>query len=517
MTTMTQLMRTFGGKVTATLLKLTASGVESELPTRQFYELQWLYYLSNGLYDQLRSMGHLVKDQRLKALRNPAFRVVEFYPAVIWAGKMPIETDNPRIEPAIRQLWRWSNWTQQKQVLVRQAAITGIAFVKVAQPSMGIDEDGMPAPSSRVFMQLIDARHMSEYDTDERGYITYAKIDLPQSTREMDKLKHYTHTEIWDRERVRIYRHENGVNASIGQMGEPVMDLPLSTWGIDFVPIVAFPHMVIDENAGMGAFTAQIEKIDEVCRQASRLHSLMFRHDNVTWALKANSVSTDGRPLPPPRISGFGAGESETIELGDEKLLKLPGNSDITSLVPNLHYVDHLAAIDAAMAELRDDLPEIQYWSLRDLPEMSGKALRLLLTGAVNRAKEVRGNHEQALARAHMMALTIGQKVGAWKNAGIPDVGRYENGDFEHGFMERDIIPLSRDETAELVGKEVSAGIPLRTALRRAGWSAGQIEEMMLDKQAEQEEQQANIATALLNAQRNLANGQASNGLEQPE
>lgn len=72
----------------------------------------------------------------------------------------------------------------------------------------------------------------------------------------------------------------------------------------------------------------------------------------------------------------------------------------------------------------------------------------------------------------------------------------------------RTMQPKTEAETRKA---NVEAGIPLRTNLRREGWTPQELGQMDVDKQAEAEAQQQNMAVALLNAQR--AMGQpAANG-----
>jgi len=381
----------------------------------------------------------------------------------------------------------------------------GDVYLKVAQP-----KDGSP----RVYLQLVDPHFVVDKSADERGYITYCRIDIPQKRRVGDKIENYIHTEIWTQEDYRRYEHKNGVGCSLGQLGQPMETIPLSEWGIDFVPIVHARHINIGGEYGLGCFTLQLSKIDEANIMASRLHKMLFRHNDVTWALQSNMVTQDGRPIPAPRITDSTGTEADILELGSDRIVKLPGNSSLTPLIPNLNYTNSLDILEAQLAEIERDLPETMYYKTKDLPEMSGKALRLVLSAAVAKAYEARGNYEDALIRAQTMALTIGQNIGAWDAAGIGDIGNYKSGDFDHHFAERPIIRTGRDEQAEVTKIEVESGIPLTTSLRLSGWTQEEIEKMQEDKQAEQQAAQVNLASALLSAQENM-NGNSSNGLEQ--
>ena len=66
-------------------------GQEEEASWRNQYNYLRAYYLSNGLYDVLRESFREIgyTPEALRPLRNPAYRVVEFYAAKLWPGALP--------------------------------------------------------------------------------------------------------------------------------------------------------------------------------------------------------------------------------------------------------------------------------------------------------------------------------------------------------------------------------------------------------------------------------------------
>lgn len=482
------------------------AAINAPTPAQMYAALQ-LYYLNNGLYDavsqSLQENG--IWTEAMKGLKNPAFRVVEFYVSKIWAGKLPdalpILTDNDAIIDPIHKIWEWSNWSQKKQVFVRQFATFGDALGKVAVRN---DDAGNP---SRVYFQLILPLYMTEIENDERGYLTYIRLDIPQTEKTERGDRPYTYTEIWSKEtqQMTVYKHDKSADTPVSRLGSPVEVVPFSDYGIDFVPFVHAKFIDTGEERGLGSFAHALDKIDELNRMATRLHQMLFRYNRPLFSVSANALDSSGRPLPPPRIGSENTGtESEdVITLGDDTFIRLPGLSKIDALVPPIDYASHLAAIEAQSAEIERDLPELAYYRLRDKGDISGVAVRLLLSDAIDRALEARGNAETALARLDAMALTIAQNVNL-----IKSVGSYEDGDFEHKFAERDVIPLTESEQYESINAAITAGIPLVTALRRAGWTDAEIAQMEKDKKKEEKERQNNLATALLENQRRFDQGQ---------
>jgi len=103
--------------------------IEQTPPTaafmREYYQLLNAYYLGNGLYDFINQQLKSTKTTKhpLKPIRNPAWRVVEFYASKLYPGSLPdalpLEADNEKVIESIHQLWQWSNF---KRKCVRQRA-----------------------------------------------------------------------------------------------------------------------------------------------------------------------------------------------------------------------------------------------------------------------------------------------------------------------------------------------------------------------------------------------------------
>lgn len=475
-------------------IKSWARYYETEQPPREMYKLLRMYYLNNGLYDELWDALYAVSahEQGLRSLRNPAYRAVEFYPAKLWPGALPdalkIQAKNKAIVEPIQNVWQWSNWNAAKQRAARWVALYGDLFIKVAQPTDG----------SRVFFQLLEPQRVTDFDTDERNYLQYIRIDTPKTRRNGDDTEAYTHTEVWDKGAgtLRIWEHDKDEEADIKSLPDPIVEMGIEeAFKVDFIPIVYAPMRDIGDARGLGAFTQCLDKIDEANRMCTRLHQMLWRHNNVVWALRANATDSSGRPIPAPDIDTDTDGE---VTLGDNRLLKLPGNSTLESLVPNLSYGDALAILNAHMKELEQDLPELAYWRLRDLGELSGKAVQLLLSDAIDKLLEARSNAEAALVRADQMALTIGMKFRVFEQS----LGDYEDGALDHSFAAREAIPIPERERAETLDLYVRSQVPLATALGRVGWTQDEIAVMEKEKKKEERAKSQSMAATLLQAER---------------
>ncbi len=454
-----------------TYVNLTLQSKSRQFVWAEHYNVLLGYYLNNGLYEALdvALQGGRTVDSAIKALRNPAFRIVEFYAAKLWPGTLPralpIVTDNDAIIPAIEQVWTWSNWSAEKETAVRWFATYGDMFLKVSTRS----DDG--GTVRRVFLQNIPPQHVTEFSADERGYLTMLRMDVPRLRDTSDgKQEAYIYTEVWTKDALRAWEHTRTAATPAEQLGRPVREMALSVFGIDFIPIVRQTLRPSGGDRGNGAFIQSLDKIDEANRLATRLHEMMFRHNKPLWALAGAGNDMTGRPLPPPRL-GANSAQGEPIEIGDDTLLSIGGTGTLTPMVPPLDYMAMIETLQKQMDEISADNPELAYYALRDKNvEISGRAMERMLGDAVDRLLSARALAENALQRAHAMALTIGQAVGLFRN-----LGSYEAGDFEHAFAERAVFPASELEDAQTVQAWVAAGMPLPAALKRVGWSDEEI------------------------------------------
>jgi len=442
----------------------------------QWYQMLHSYYLNNGVYDAIQQAmySNAIWTPAMKGLRNPAHRAVEFYVAKLWPGTLPealpIKTANEKIIPAIWQVWAWSNWSQKKQLAARWVGEYGDWFVKVAT-------NGGENPD-RVYFQNIRPEYVIDFEEDERGFITYIRVEIPKTGMINGKETSYTHVEIWDKEKGTYQRYVLTVGQTTSTT-TPAETVEISAYGIDFVPFVHAKFQDIGEKRGVGCFVHALDKIDEANRMATRLHQILFRYNKPTMALSANGQDAQGRPLPPPTIAG--AASTGEISIADTDIWPLPGNASLESIVPSIDYQSYIAEIAAQMDEIKQDLPEVKYFQLSEKgSDLSGKAVRLLLGDAVDKVIELRGNMESALIRLDEMALTIGQAAGIFSG-----LGTYENGDFTHTFEQRDVIALSPQEKAEQDMEFWSTFASLQTggeitfdayALSR-GWSQKQIDD----------------------------------------
>lgn len=472
----------FGGTAPATI---AGSATTALNPYAGMYELLDALYQSDVYQDLTTAEKERANlPASILPIRNPTFRAVEFYAAHLFPGNLPdalpIVTENERIVEPIQQVWQWSNWGSEKQATARQYALYGDWFCKVVTR-----DDGQ-----RVYLQQIHPSHVIDFDTNERGDLTYIRVDIPFTRRLADGTKETRfEVEIWDKASGRYRRWEiERANTPTEELGQPERDDDMAVFGIDFVPFCHAQFRNIGEPRGSGCVTPVIRKLWQADILATSLHERLFRYNQADWVLHAPGRPEAGKWVMPPELETNEAGE---YQMGNERVHKLPAGWELGDLIAKLDYPAALAILQDHMREIENDLPELAYYNLRELNAVSGRAVRMLLSDAIARALEARGNAETALVKLNQMALTIGGEanIPAFRN-----IGTYENGDFDHDFEPRDIIALNDLEELEAqfnkelaYEKMLARGYSQRELLRRDGLTDKQIDEMLAESQANTE------------------------------
>lgn len=433
---------------------------------REFYQLLKAYYGNNGLYEFINDVlqSTRISNKDVKPLRNPANRVIEFYAAKLWPGHdlsiaLPIVTDNERMIEPINQIWQWSNFAIKKQEAARTFANLGDMFIKISTRNDGEGE------ATAVYQQFLDPTYVSEFKTDERGFLTYIRMDIPEYERnERGELVENVHTEVWDKDtrQYAIWKHKQGLDIELSKINtEPMTgDFVKDT---DFIPIVYQSFRSDGDGRCSGAYVHAMDKIDEINVKATRLAQLLFRYGKADKTLTSEATDKSGRPLPPPNVDAL-TDSNDMITIQGEKFWRLPSGWKIDHMIANMDYESHLKAIDADIIELQQDLPELLYSKISESDNLSGRALRYMLEAAISRLLEARGNGEAAFVRANQMALTIGQNIGLFK-----EIGKYEDGSLNHSFAPRPVLSPDKLEIAQVAEQWVTAGASLEQAAVEAG------------------------------------------------
>jgi len=437
-------------------VKLFPNSASTDVTT----EVLWAYYNQNGLYQDLMSQAFYLSEwhESMKPLRNPCNRSVEFFVSKLLPGvlpdALPILSENDELIVAIQDIMRWSNLNAKKSGVVRGFAVTGDIFIHPVANADG----------SEVYLQFIPVSQVTGWKENDRDEVVEIRIDVPLANHKM-------HTEYWTSDAYAIWEHVFTANTPLSDLTGLIDAGNIDELGIEFCPFVHAKFRDVGEHYGIGAFTHVLDKVDEVNRVATRLHQMLFRFNKPLFVLSANSVDAEGMPMPPPLIS------TETKDVADDDVWRLPGVSKLDLLIPDLKYADALAILQDMLLEVEKDLPELALLRLRDKGEMSGRAVRLFLADAQSRAEEARSNLEQGLIKAFEMGVQMGNALGIFTISG----------ELDHQFQSRPIFEISMSEKSAVLRDLSTVGITGLDALRIAGFADDELPEGLLEAEKDPE------------------------------
>ncbi len=469
----------------------------AELPPRALYDFLKQAYLTNGLYDGVRDAWAATgyASPNLKAIRNPVAAVVDILGAKLYPEPLTVTTPrtqgltsqveraeaeaNDPVKAAVDQIHLWSNWGRAKRKHARWVSLYGEAFIKVVSDP----------PAGRVYFELIEPQYVTDYSIDVRDFVTSCRLDIPQTTVTRAGTEYWTHTELWDKDTqsVRVWRTEGDyaavANRHTDDLGAPIDELPLSTWGIDFVPLCRAPFREIDDGRAIGAIQPAIEAIIESDLSTTNLHGTVFSELAGAKVLKAVGLDAAGRPLPAPvvpnaeprydalgrQVGGPGTQTDGTVTVGRREFWRLPGNMELEDVIPDINYLAALEINREHWRYLEVRLPALSYARLSELTggDLSGKAITYKMRAFVDQVEEGRSNVLACLTQADMMALTMGAFIGLF-----PGIGTFEAGDYAHDFEDTPILHISSLDEAEeqrargqAAQAYAAAGIPMSVIL----------------------------------------------------
>jgi hypothetical protein len=435
--------------------------------TALYNKLEWLYEC-NGYYEKsfYNRAGFTVRsadfyNKQVKPLRTVVNRSVEWYVSKL-ATTMQISADNQGVVDAVNQILTWSNFQAMKPVALRTEVLKGNLFWKIV------------ANGEKVFIESINPLYVTQLETDPRGYIIRIRIDIPVNQGD-NLVKMYT--EFWDKPEgyFSCWTHSGNEKTPLDQLGDPDNYAWLTELGLDFIPIVHIKFRDIGKPYGVGCVTHCLDKIDEANKMASRISQLQFRYNHPTVVVSANDKDASGRPIPSKKLEK----DKDVYSEEDETILYLDGMAKIDNLIPTIDFQAALDILNAQMEELTADLPELRAYSLKD-GNLSGKAVKMLLSGAISRAEEAQANFIQGLIRACQIGLTLGKYWGLFTVD-----GSYEAGSFDFKINTPELFPMDDSDKATMLKDLTAGGLALATSLRIIGYDDAFIKTAIEEKQSE--------------------------------
>jgi hypothetical protein len=408
------------------------------------------YYDNNGLYEKDAYNAYYFDEwlEAIKPYRNPTHRSVEFFAARLLQGSPKITAKNENVRASIQQFLGWSNFDGVKRAMLRKDALQGNLFIKVLF-------DG-----EKIYQDALEIETVTDFEENAQGILTRIRLDVPIEDNKI-------WTEYWDAQDgyMAVWIHSNhSTDNKLENLGDPVEFHTLQELGGDFIPIVHIKFNSLGDKWGKSCIEHAIVKIDEVNRKHTRMSELLFQYNKPIFGVVSSGRDENGRPYPVKRItrSNVDANKDET------NLFLYVEGADIKSLIPDLNWAEVLSILKSDEDELEKDLPELKYYTLKE-NQTSGIALRTLLVGALDRAKEAEENFIQGQERANLMALEMGRFYGLFPNGGD---------DFAHSISFEPIIPNQSPTEKATALSTLSAveGLTLEAKLKLAGYSQDELE-----------------------------------------
>lgn len=454
------------------------------------YAILWAQYEQTS-YRDAHSWATAYRKQYalykyVRPVYNPAYRLGEFWKAHLFGGLLdlvagdngatsqavtgaiPIVTDSDALKVAIVNLWQWSRWQVQKDILTVRGAILGDAAIRVVDDIV----------RGRAYLELLHPGTIEYVEKDPfgnvKGYGLRENRDDPRG-----KAGTVTYSEV-------VSRNGDFVVYETFLNGKPYAwpdntdktGLSVASWSepYTFVPLVVIQHNDVGLDWGWSELHPIRAKVQEADDLASMLSDQVRKTIDPIWLMKGmkqttltltGATSTTDRPYP---------GREELQAVWD-----VPIEGGAEAMVAELDLESVLRHIDTILKEIERDVVELSQDIHTASGDASGRALRVARQPIVAKVVQRRANYDAGMVAAHQMAIAIGGWRGYEGYQGF-GLDSYAKGDLDHTIADRPVfeedaldsieIDTAFWKAAEQAGK---AGVSLASYLREAGWDEERI------------------------------------------
>jgi hypothetical protein len=358
--------------------------------------------------------------KHIRGIYNPVQRLVDLYVAKVYGGPLDLETLDggaipfagldDRLRTAILQTYTWSNWATKKSLYVRHGAMKGDTAIKIVDDRV----------RQQVRLEVLDPSKIKAVDRDEMGNAQSVEIEYERDDPVTGKS--YTYTEIITPQWFYTFKDGEPFAYVDDLTGEPVSEWP-NEYG--FVPLVVVEHKDLDLGWGANAFHSQVRKIDELNDGASLLNDQLRKTINPVWYFAGVTKADD-----------LDASADDKDEMS---AIYGPADSEPAAMVANIDAVAAGENLQAMLAELERDMPELALHRLREAGNLTAPGVRAGYSDAIDRIVEARGNYDDGQVRALLMALAIGGYNNYRGFEGF-DLGVVTSGAVDFHIAERPVI-----------------------------------------------------------------------------
>lgn len=441
-------MPPFGDHISRYAFPFLAASSETPAGRHELYDtLEFLYY--NTLFEQMglaaldASLAQNAATDTVRGIFNPVTRIVDCYREYTLAGRLGaaddphaevhVETENAALEPAVLQLWDWSQLESNKLLLPYYAANLGDALL---MPIVRPNHAGVPG---KAWLEIRHPGIIKDVQFDDRHNISYARIEMvkePEPTvesvlRELsgspraEEDEPYLYTAIYTKQQFATLR--NGKPFDYSETGAPAV-WP-NPWG--FVPLLLVQHKPDGGDFGLNAYHQSIPVISEMCLDATVCGQLLGQWLSPQWAI-------------------FGVGRSQQKVRRDGPAWLFDEQGSAQALVANVNFEGAYKHIGEMMKFLTDEQPELSLGRVRESGLETGEAIRAMLFDLVRKLEMAQDQYDAGLVRGFQMLLTMAANPDGTGAAlpGFGDLGTFEEGALAFSFSRPDILAPSQLEQA---------------------------------------------------------------------
>lgn len=457
------------------------------------YAVLWACYSRDQYRDGLHKWSRKYRAdyglyRNARSLYGPFYRLAEMHVSHIQGGPLDpaagdgkavpsgipiaIPSGDEALRAAIARLWRDSRWQSKKDVWVRWGAVLGdVALAVRDDPDKGY-----------VAIEPVHPRSIVEVELDRRGNVrSYCREEArPHPTQPVDPSGNPRLCLYGER----CYRGaaKDEVVFATTLDGKPyAWNGVAPEWSVPygFAPLVLTQHVDVGLDWGLSEAHAALPLGREADDVGSKLNDQIRKLVDAPWLISGVTASDLGEAQRAAR-SASEAGSPQERETDREKALMLFVKSEqarAQALVADVKVEEVSGHIDSMLEKLDADYPELRFDRIRASGAASGNAIREARKPAETKLRARRAAYDEAIVRAHQMAVAIGGFRG-YDGYATFGLDSYAAGDLDHRVADRPVFegdPIEDLEEETLFWQTAaaaqSAGVPLAVWLEKHGWS----------------------------------------------
>ena len=443
------------------------------------YSILWSMYEGTA-YREIHTWARSYKREYalykwLRSIRNPAHLIAEFQVSHIFGGLLddnagptgaiPIITDNDALREAIADIWKWSQWGRNKDILALQGAVFGDIFIRV------VDD----RKKERIYLEVVHPGVVKDVTIDSygnvKGYVIEETREHPESGIGC------TYTEVVSRSGQDVV-YKTYLNNS--PYAWPEMDVATWSNAYGFVPFVQIKHVDVGLPFGWSELHPGAGRMREIDEMTSMLSDHLRKVIDPLWLMKGIDRPKQDLSSTLPTRTTPEPDREEVRALWDIKI-----DASAEALTTTLDITAVIEHIDKMMGSLEADYPEIRPDLVTPGSTISGRALRIARQPMERRILQRRANYDAAVVTAQEMAIS----VGGYRNYYPFNLDSYEKGDLQHHVADRPVFMEDPEDKAsaskgfwEAAKLAVETGISLEYYLETQGWSEEEIENAIRER-----------------------------------